>query len=485
MNAMHGGLNREQIGFIGLDIGTSAVKGVLMSAAGTILSRETHKVAYLPAVSDRVQFDADQLYRSTADVIRRLTLALPPGGTVAGLSIASASGNTVLVNGRGEPLLPAISWMDSRVRDEIETVFGKLDAGEVHDRVGWPLLNAFPLAHLSWLKCHAPELLDEADVICMSTDYILFKLTGNWAIDPSTATTMYLQDQQTGKWHLPTLNALGVPERKLPPISPTGTVIGQIGAEAALDTGLVRGTPVVLGTFDHPCSARGAGVVDEGQLLLSCGTSWVGFCPVNDRRRSVELRLLTDPYLHPAGAWGGMFSLSAIATSIDRYIRRYLSDAPDRYNEFNRLAASAQQGAGGLVLDPSRQDGFDYLEGHAKADIARALMEGTAYLLKRELDRLEAAGMRFTSAALVGGPSETHPWPQIVADVLGMEVRTANGSCAGAAGAAIVAAIGVGQYADERDALRQLAFPEMVRVPDRSARAVYRERYGKFQESYT
>jgi sugar (pentulose or hexulose) kinase len=481
---MPGGLNREQIGFIGLDIGTSAVKGVLMSAAGTILSRETHKVVYLPAETNRVQFDADQLYRSAADVIRRLTFALPPGGTVAGLSIASASGNTVLVNERGDPLLPAISWMDARVRDEMETVFGWMGTGEVHERVGWPLLKAFPIAHLSLLRCHAPELLDAADVICMSTDYILFKLTGNWAIDPSTATTMYLQDQQMGQWHLPTLHALGIPERKLPPIRPTGTVIGQIGVEAARETGLARGTPVVLGAFDHPCAARGAGVVDEGQLLLSCGTSWVGFCPMNDRRRSVELRLLTDPYLHPAGAWGGMFSLSAIATSIDYYICRYLSDGPDRYHEFNRLAASAQHGAGGLVLDPSGQDGFDNREGYGKADIARALMEGTAYLLKRELDRLKDAGMRFTSAALVGGPSETHPWPQIVTDVLDMEVRTVNGSCAGAVGAAIVAGIGAGQYADERDALRQLAFPELVREPDRSAAAVYRERYGKFQDSY-
>lgn len=482
---MPGGLNLERISFIGLDIGTSAIKGVLMSAAGTILSRMTSKVAYLPAESDQVQFDADQLYRTTTDVIRRLTLALPPGNTVAGLSIASASGNTVLVNEQGVPLLPVISWMDARIRDEIETVFGRMGTREVHERVGWPLLKAFPLAHLAWLRCHSPELLDTAAVICMSTDYILYKLTGNWAVDPSTATTMYLQDQQTGQWHQPTLHALGIPEHKLPPIRPTGTVIGQIGIEAADETGLARGTPVVLGTFDQPSAARGAGVIDEGQLLLSCGTSWVGFCPVNDRRHSIELQLLTDPFLHPAGAWGGMFSLSAIAASVDSYIRRYLSDGPDRYYEFNRLAASAIHGAGGLVLDPSRHAGFDNRERYGKAEIARALMEGTAYLLKRELDRLEAAGLHFTTAVLVGGPSETHPWPQIVADVLGIEIRTANGSCAGAVGAAIMAGIGTGQYSDERDALRQLVFPELVREPDRSAAAVYREGYGKFQDLYT
>ncbi len=477
---MSGRLGRESDCFIGLDIGTSAVKGVLMSSGGTILSREKREVAYLPSEGGRVEFDADRLYRSTADVIRGLVLALPLEGVVAGLSIASASGNTLLVNDRGEPMLPAISWMDARARDEVETVFGKLEASEVHERIGWPLMDAFPLAHLAWLKCHAPELLDASSVICMSTDYIHFKLTGNWAIDRSTATTMYLQDQQAGRWHLPFLRSLGIPECKLPPIHPTGTVLGHIGSEAAADTGLARGTPVVLGAFDHPCAALGAGIVDEGQLLLSCGTSWVGFCPVNDRRRSIALRMLTDPYLQPAGAWGAMFSLPAIAASVDRYVCQYISDGPDRYRDFDRLAASASPGAGGLVLDPNGKGEFDNRNGYGKAEIARALMEGTAYLLKRQLDRLEVAGMRFASATLVGGPSETHPWPQIVADVLGLDVCTVNGSCAGAVGAAIVAGIGAGRYADERDALKQLAFPKLTRPPDRETAPVYRDRYREF-----
>jgi len=482
---MSDGTHRERSCLIGLDIGTSAIKGVLMSAEGTIVSREQSATAYQRLDGGAVQFDVRELYRLTVDVIRRLASALPPGGAIAGLSIASASGNTMLADAQGEPTIPAFSWMDQRVRGEMERVFGKLDADEVHEMTGWPLLEAFPLAHLAWLRCHAPKLLDASTVICMSTDYIHFKLTGKWHIDRSTATTFYLQDQQAAKWHLPYLQKLGIPEGKLPAIRSTGDVIGRIASSAAADTGLACGTPVVLGAFDHPCAARGAGIVEEGQLLISCGTSWVGFMPLKDRHRSVSLRMLTDPFLQPSGPWGAMFSLPAIAASVDGYIRKYIADGPDRYREFDRLAASVSPGADGLVINPSVEDDLDTRERAEKAQIARALMEGTAFLLKAQIDKLEAAGMRFSAATMVGGPSETFPWPQIVADVLGMDIRTVNGSCAGAAGAAIIAGIGAGLYTDERDALTQSVFPELVRKPAAQTAAIYQIRYRQFMNKPT
>jgi xylulokinase len=482
---MSGETNQEHTYLIGLDIGTSAVKGVLMSAKGSITSREKSETAYQRIDGGGVQFDVRQLYRLTVGVIRRLAGALPRGGSIVGLSIASASGNTVLVDEQGEPMIPAFSWMDQRVRDEMKTVFGKLNPDEVHETTGWPLLESFPLAHLAWLKCHAPKLLDASSIVCMSTDYLHFQLTGNWGIDRSTATTFYLQDQKSAQWHSLYLQKLGIPESKLPPIRSTGDMIGRITSEASADTGLVRGTPVVLGAFDHPCAARGSGILDEGQLLISCGTSWVGFMPIKERYRSVSLRMLTDPFLQPAGPWGAMFSLPAIATSVDAYIRKYISDGPDRYREFDRLAVSAGPGAGGLIIDPSAGEISDDLAQAEKAHIARAIMEGTVFLLKEKIDKLEADGTCFSSVTLVGGPSETFPWPQIVADVLGLDIRTVNGSCAGAVGAAMVAGIGVGLYADEQDALKQLVFPELIRKPDPSTATIYETRYRRFLNKYT
>lgn len=465
---------------IGLDIGTSAVKGVLLSAGGSVVSRERNETQTQVFDDGRIEFDADLLFRLTADVIRKLVSALPEGACVSGLSIASASGNTLLVNDRGEPMLPAFSWMDERVTDEMEATFGKLGASEVHDLIGWPLLKTFPLAHLSWLNVHEADLLKRSARVCMSTEYLNYKLTGEWAIDSSTATTFYLQDQKAMEWHFPYLRKLGIPEEKLPRLLAPGSVLGYITVEAAVETGLPPGMPVTVGSFDHPSAARGAGVLDEGQLLLSCGTSWVGFTPLKDRQSAIDLKMLVDPFLQPKGPWGAMFSIPAIATSVDKYICEYISSAPDRYDTFNELASAAKPGAGGLLISPMLPDELDERDEFAKTDIARALMEGTVYLLKMHIDRLDEAGMRFDSVTMVGGPTESLLWPQIVADVLGKEVSVINGSCAGAAGAAIMAGIGTGLYSDERGAFLKADFPKLIRKPDPAAHEVYKREYRKF-----
>jgi len=472
--------NRQANYLIGLDLGTSAIKAVLMSADGRIISREKEATEYEKAPGGVVQFDADKFYELTARVIRQLVSALPNGSIVAGISMASASGNTVLTDEAGKPLYPAISWQDQRVTDEMKQVFGELDPAQVHALVGWPLISSFPLAHLSWLKVHEPRLLESAAKVSMSTDYLNFRLTGRWGIDPSTATTFYLQDQQNSRWHAPYLRTLGISEEKLPPILPSGTVLGGITEQAAEETGLKAGTPVILGSFDHPCAARGSGVLREGQMLLSCGTSWVGFYPLKDRDTALQQNMLIDPFLRNEQLWGAMFSLSSAATQVDEYICRYLSDGPNRYAEFDRLAAAAPAGAGGLLIHPMVADKSVDTTRYSQAEIARAIMEGVAYLLKSRIEAMKEAGIQVSSITMVGGPSETYPWPQIVCDVLSMELSVVNGSCAGAAGAAILAGIGAGIFADEQDAFSKAAFARSIRVPDKEQSGIYRDCYQRF-----
>ena len=467
---------------IGLDMGTSAVKGVLMSAEGVVTSRENAKTAYQKEPGGVVQFDAREFYHLVAGVIRNLTKALPEGAAIVGISMASASGNTVILNPDGEPVFPVFSWTDTRTTDEVEKVFGVQNAAEVHARVGWPLiLQAFPMAHLAWLKCHRPEILQNAGHVCMSTDYVNYRLTGRFGIDPSTATTFYMQDQVRGTWYAPYLETLGIPEEKLPVIHPSGTVLGGVTNQAAEETGLLPGTPVVLGSFDHPCAARGSGVLEEGKLLLSCGTSWVGFYPVKNRELPLSQGLLVDPFLNPREElWGTMFSFASIAVLVDEYLAKYIADGPDRYRSFDSLAASAKPGSDGLFINISLKEQADPTDRYSKADIARALMEGTGYLLKSKIEQLAAAGLQTASVVMVGGPSETFPWPQIVCDILGVELSIVNGSCAGAAGSAILAGIGAGLYSNERDAFHKASFEKTIRKPDMKNHAIYEKLYPEF-----
>ena len=235
----------------------------------------------------------------------------------------------------------------------------------------------------------------------------------------------------------------------------------------------------MLGCFDHPGAARGTGVLAPGDVLLSCGTSWVGLYPSADRGGAVARGHLVDPFLAPAGPWGCMFALTAISVIIEKYIDRFLlapGEEPARkYAIFNELAARVPPGAGGLRLDLYRdwsdflKEVRDPLDGHPREHLARALMEGAAFVTRRKLEELDHAGIADRRLVMVGGPAESPVWPRIVAEVAGHELVLLHGQNAGAVGAAMLAAIGAGLYRDEREAFAAMG-GEAVRIaPDPAA----------------
>jgi sugar (pentulose or hexulose) kinase len=187
----------------------------------------------------------------------------------------------------------------------------------------------------------------------MNTDWLLYRLCGRWGMDPSTATTFYLYNQQSGAWHRPYLDLLGLTERQLSPLAPRPGLAGLRAGRG--DTGPAGDTLVVLGCFDHPGAARGTGVLEPGDLLLSCGTSWVGLYPLAERAAGVRQKLLVDPFLSPRGPWAGMFALTAIGVTIEKYLDRFLlrpgEEPSGKYGIFNAAASRCPAGAGGLRLD--------------------------------------------------------------------------------------------------------------------------------------
>jgi sugar (pentulose or hexulose) kinase len=433
---------------IGLDLGTSAIKGVLVGQDGAMLAEAGVETALLKPREGWVEANAEELYRRVCGVIRRLTDAAPE--PVAALAMSAASGNTLLTDAAGAPLTPIINWMDQRaVRDPPPALEG-LDPVAVHAVTGWPWLSMFPMAHLAWLAEHRPEAYQSAGRYAMDTDWLLHRLTGLWRMDRSTATTSYLVDQAAGSFFTPHLERLGIGEDRLSSLVDPGMPLGPVTPEAADATGLPAGTLVVAGSFDHPSAARGVGALEPGDLLLSCGTSWVGFTPCVLRGPLLEAGLLCDPFLSASGGpWAGMFSVTGIGRQIDWYIDHLIAPGrPDRLSVFNEAAASARSGAGGLKIDlrlPPEPIDAD------AASISRAVMEGAATLLSEKLLALRPYGMEFRRAVMVGGPSASPIWPGILAEAAQISI-TVVGRSAGARGAAMLAGIGAGWYADEVEA---------------------------------
>lgn len=437
---------------IGLDIGTSSVKGALVSFGGgerAVKSTASLPVRYhtsrlAPGTPEYTGYRADALYDTVCGVIRILLRSADED--VSAIAIASASGNTVLADENGAPLCDAFSWTSPPVPEEYGRYFMDICVEDVYIRCGWPISASFPPGHLALAAAHAPQLIRSAAKVTMTTEYILHRLTGEWMTDRSTATPSYLCDQTTGKWLPEMYERVGIKSSQLPSVGESGDTVGFITPEAAAETGLKTSCRAVLGSFDHPSAARGCGVLREGQLLLSCGTSWVVFVPVTDRRTVISERLLSDPFLSRRGGdsdperpWGAMFSLESAAVRINSIVERYISASSERFfmlDEFCRMSGGKTHG---LKIDITSKEEQD-LSPWSKPDIARALMTGVSGLLKARLDALAAtAGLRFDSAAMAGGPSSSPVWRSVLSEVLGIEVKTEAGAHTGAVGAAIIA----------------------------------------------
>ena len=424
---------------IGLDIGTSAVKCVAVSDEREIISSAERKFEYCYPAAGQVVIDAEKYLDTVTAAIRELVDKLPADFVITAVCEASASGNLILLDEQAKPLTPIFNWRDHRVTDEVTRVFGDLNEREIYETIGWQLGTTFPLAILCWIKCHEPEILKKAAHITMSTEYLNYFLTGEWGISPSAGTPFYLIDQRRRKYYKPFLDGLGIDETQLPPIYEKGTVIGKVKEKASEITGLPIGTAVMLGTFDHPSAALAAGVTEQGQMMLSAGTSWVLFYPVKERADAIKLDLLVDPFLSPGGCWGAMSSLSSASEKIASYVEKFIAEGENKFERLDELSAESVQGAGGLRINIMEEPDIQEISAYEKCHIARAIMESAAILLREKMLRFENSGISADSIVMVGGPSKSEMWRKVISYILQKEVIGSEGSFTGAVGAAEIA----------------------------------------------
>ncbi len=426
---------------IGLDIGTSAIKGILADENENILTSAECKFTYSSPNPKEVIISADDFLSSCYNVLRTLSAALPSDGELIGVCEASASGNVLLLDENNNPITPIYNWQDARTTTETEDVLGTELTDNIFNIIGWGCKKVMPLAILCWLKVHEPETLKGASFVTMSTEYLNYKLCGEWGVSPSAGTPFHLIEQETGKYYKPYLDKLGITESMLPPVLPIGTKIGTVTESASKETGLPVGTPILLGTFDHIAGGIGANVTKPGQMMLSCGTSWVFFIPTKERDASVKARLLTDPFLSSfGGSWCCMKSLPSIAHNINEYVFRYISSDKDCFTKLDEYSLAADKNANGLVIDPFvHPDNAPDLSGYKKTDIARAIMVGVSTKLKETFKMLEGIGVFAESVVMVGGPSKSKVWQSVISEITGVEVKPASGAFTGALGAAKIA----------------------------------------------
>ena len=236
---------------IGLDIGTTAIKGVLMNTKGKVIDSFTGGYNYIEKENQKL-LNPEEFLNVCFSVIRKLSNVIGTDDKVLAICSCCASGNLILLGKENQPITPIIGWQTVVSEEDKNAFFTKEEQAKFYNTVGWPLGCRFPALYLAAIKLHNPELIENAQMVAMSAEYLNFALTGKWGISHSMGTPFFLMNQEKGTYNLPLLEKLGISEDKLPPIYNKGTVLGNVTPEIAEKLCLSSDTKIVLGSFDHP-----------------------------------------------------------------------------------------------------------------------------------------------------------------------------------------------------------------------------------------
>jgi xylulokinase len=481
------------------DLGTTGNKATLFNAAdGTAAASafEAYETAY-PRPNWAEQ-DPGDWWRAVRESTRRLlAISNAAPGDIAVVSFSGMMMGALPVDTTGVPLRSAIIWADQRATQEADFLAQCCGAQEVYRRTGHRAGASYTAAKMLWIQRHQPELYAQTHQFLQAKDYAAYKLTGVFATDYSDASGTNLFDLEQRNWAVDVIEAVELDARKLPPAHPATAVIGKVSSESAAETGLLAGTPVVIGGGDGGCATVGAGSVRPGDAYNYIGSSsWIAVTaeqPLNDPHMRTFTFAHLDPELYfPTG------TMQCAGGSYD-WLERLLRGGSETrlYDELEAAAASIEPGAGGLLFLPyligERSPHWNPLArgvfagltmAHGRAEMARAVLEGVALNLKIILDAFLEQGAEIRAIRLIGGGARSWLWRQILADVYGLPIlRPALLAEATSLGAAIAGGVGIGLYPDFGVAHKFVQVEEGEQ-PDPTYSHRYAVLYDLFQQTY-
>jgi xylulokinase len=435
--------------FIGLDLGTSGLKGVAMSTHGTLVATASASYATARPLPGRAEQDPADWFSAVGDVVSSLAGTVPTDRW-AGIGLSAMLPTLVLADGDGAPLGAAITWEDDRADPDGERF--RAEAGEdlLYQETGQWVDGRYLLPMHRWIEREDPERTARAAWILGAKDHLFFCLTGEVATDPSTAAGFGCYSLAAGVWN----DALaGGAAQKLPPVEATSFARG-LRDEAAAALGLPPEIPVYLGAADSVCGALGAGASESGDRVSLWGTSTAIMGMSASLAFDAAHRYLVTP-LALGDGWGLEMDLVSTGSAIT-WLATMLGGTED---ELFELAASSPLGANGTsflpylgfgeqgaLWDPSLRGEIGHLSlAHTRADVARALLEGIAFEVRRCVHVLDEVGVPGGPVTVAGGASGSEMFADMLAGAIGSTVnRIDHSRWVSARGAAIVAAVNTG-----------------------------------------
>ena len=439
--------------YIGVDLGSTNIKAAIYDKEFNLVDRQSRPVNYIRDYGF-VEFDAWAYYQ---DLVGLLADMVKANGVshVDEIAFTGQAESLIVVSADGKPLMNAISWMDERSAEECKVLSAQFDAATCEAVTGqMAVLPTWPATKILWLKNNRPEIYENAATYMLLKDYIVFCLTGQKVADMSIATFSFYFDIYKKAYWQEMLTAIGVSESQLPALCEPCSVAGNLLTDVAAKMGLDVDTKVNVGTLDHFAGMIGTGNIRKGGVTLSTGTvmALATMSSAEEGKSSgiaMHYGFVPNTYVMlPVAESGGVslewFKRSCMAVDYDTMNAELAKREPNELIFLPYLV-----GTNAPEFDAEANGVFWGLrQEHDAIDMAGAVMEGVACVLRKNCDHIAANGVKLSSIIATGGGAKSPIWCQLQADITGLPVAIPKEKEAACLGAAMIAAVSDGRFAD-------------------------------------
>ncbi len=476
--------------FIGVDLGTSAVKLLLMAADGKVLKTVSKEYALSFPHPGWSEQNPEDWYTQSIAGIKEL-LEGYNATDVKGIGVGGQMHGLVTLDENDAVIRPAILWNDGRTVEETDYLNNVIGKKVLSDNTGNIAFAGFTAPKILWMKKNEPDNFARIKKMMLPKDYLVYRLSGAFSTDYSDASGMLLLDVQNKCWSKKMLEVCGVDESMLPKLYDSYEVVGELYDDVKAELGMSGSVKLVAGAGDNAAAAVGTGTVGAGKCNISLGTSGTIFI-TNSQYRVDDFNALHS-FAHADGNFHLMGCMLSAASCnkwwMDEIIKTkdypaeqagitklgennvyYLPYLMGERSPHNNPAARAM--FIGMSMDTTRED------------MTQAVLEGVAFGLRDSLEVAKSLGIEIKATNICGGGAKSPLWKKIVANVMGIEVRVVENDEGPALGGAILAAVGCGVYPSVEDATSKIVkFKETI-APDAELTAKYEEKYQHFKKIY-
>ncbi len=490
---------------LGIDIGTSGTKTVLFDENGnTVASSLSEYPLYQPEAGWAEQEPEDWWNAVCITIKAVLASSGISAGEIKGIGLSGQMHGAVLLDKENRILRKAIIWCDQRSSEECREITSLVGSKRLIEITANPALTAFTASKVLWVKNNEPSVFEKISKILLPKDYIRFKLTGEFATEVSDASGMQFMDIPSRKWSDEVLGKLGIEKNWLGQMYESQEITGQVNKQTAEITGLMEGTIVVGGAGDQAAGAVGNGIVRQGVISSTIGTSGVVFAHSDKITIDPLGRVHTFCHAVP-NTWHIMGVTQGAGLSLKWFRDNFCIEEKrtadlmktDPYILMDQEAAKVEAGSNGLIylpylmgertphLDPYARGVFFGLSAiHEKPHFLRSVMEGVVYSLKDCLNIIKEMGVEISEVRASGGGGKSQLWRQMQADVFATDITTINSSEGPALGVALLAGVGAGLYGSVAQACDATIKVRTTQRPDMALNDIYMKSYGLYGKLY-